>query len=100
MRLHSKPPGSKPPMTALPPPVAERRLDVLYRVDSLLIESLRSEVRECREEQARTLQALVTGELRIFGMPVRAEWPEGRPFGMTDDQLRQMLGGQAASTTG
>ncbi len=86
MRRRAKP---QPPM---PVPSTEQRLDALYRVDSLLIESQRAQIRELQEETPRLLRTLVKGDLTIFGMPVSVTWPEGCPWGMTDDELARMLG--------
>lgn len=86
MRLRAK---QQPPV---PRPTAERRLDALYRADSLLIESYRAQIRELQEETPRLLRTLIKGDLTILGMPVSVTWPEGRPWGMTDDELARVLG--------
>lgn len=72
-------------------PSDRQRLDALYRADSIVIEGLREQVRKLRGEQQRTLIALIKGDAMVFGTPARIEWPEGRPFGWSDEQLVEML---------
>lgn len=46
-----------------------------------------------RQRETLMIAAMLTGGegSTLFGKPVRfrLEWPEGRPFGWTDEQLRQ-----------
>jgi hypothetical protein len=32
---------------------------------------------------------LMLGKVQILGKPVRLEWPEGLPLGLTEDELRE-----------
>jgi hypothetical protein len=68
-------------------PSDRQRLDALYRADSIIIEGLRERVRGLEHEQERVL---IQGGT-VYGTPARIEWPEGRPFGYSDEQLVEML---------
>ena len=38
----------------------------------------------------RLLADLLTGSATVMGKPVRLEWPEGTPDGMTEQELREL----------
>ena len=81
-------------------PTAQQRLDALAKVDSIVIDGLHERLRIAEDHEWATLHALVKGELKIFGKPVALQWPEGRPFGLTDEQLAKMLGPVYGSSGG
>ena len=72
-------------------PSAQQRLDALYRADCLLIEGYRAQIRQLQDEPQRIFRSMVKGELTIYGKPVQIEWPEGRPFGWTDEELLSLF---------
>ena len=70
--------------------VPESRLHALAEVDRQWISSLKWEIQALEFDQAKVIHAMLTGsELSIMGKPVRIEvtWPEGRPHGLTDEQI-------------
>lgn len=58
-----------------------------------LARQMRHDVNPGRQRENLMIAAMLTGgEATMFGQRVRIrlEWPDGPPWGMTEDQLRQM----------
>lgn len=70
------------------------RLDALYEFDKTHIDSLRHRIAVLEHDQAVIARTLVSGgELTILGKRVNVEvtWTDGRPFGLADEQLLEMI---------
>jgi hypothetical protein len=69
------------------------RLRGLYEADQVIIDGLKRQIRVLQFEKAYLTRAMLgDGELRILGKPVLVEmtWPEGRPAGLSDEEILSM----------
>jgi hypothetical protein len=73
---------------------AEQRLDSLFRFDQQYIDHLKREIAMLEYQYAYLQRWLIAGgELTILGKRVEATltWPDGRPYGLTDEQILEMI---------
>ena len=72
----------------------ERGLETLDRINQDHIQHLKRTIKWLEYQNAYLARWLIAGgELTILGKPVQAQvtWPEGRPHGLADEQILEMI---------